>query len=81
MAFTDKLKNLQSVVDIYAKLDKHGDGIEASAKATEKFMQGQAKHAAAIVGKEGSTDGAGSSVMSSPGIPPCWWACCRAASN
>jgi hypothetical protein len=70
MAFTDKLKNLQSVVDIYAKLDKHGDGIEASAKATEKFMQGQAKHAAAIVGKEGSTDGAGSSVMSSPGIPP-----------
>jgi hypothetical protein len=70
MAFTDKLKNLQSVVDIYAKLDKHGDGIEASAKATEKFMQGQAKHAAAIIGKEGTTDGAGSSVMSSPGIPP-----------
>jgi hypothetical protein len=70
VAFTDKLKNLQSVVDIYAKLDKHGDGIEASAKATEKFMQGQAKHAAAIIGKEGSTDGAGSSVMSSPGIPP-----------
>jgi hypothetical protein len=70
MAFTDKLKNLQSVVDIYAKLDKHGDGIEASAKNTEKFMQGQAKHAAAIIGKDGTTDGAGSSVMSSPGIPP-----------
>lgn len=69
MAFNDKLKQLQSVVEIYAKLDKHGDGIEESMKNTEKYMAGSAKSAVAISGKDGGTTGAGSSVMASPGVP------------
>ena len=69
MAFNDKLKQLQSVVDIYAKLDKHGDGIEASMKNTEKYMAGSAKSASQMAGKDGELNGAGSSVMASPGLP------------
>jgi hypothetical protein len=68
--FDDKLKKLMTVVDLYKSVDKTFDGIEASAKNTEKHMEGQVKHAGKLAGKDGATDGAGASVMASPGIPP-----------
>ena len=70
MAWNDKLKQLQSVVDVFSKLDKHGDGFEDSMKNAQKSLEGSAKSAAAIAGKEGAANGVGTSVMSSPGIPP-----------
>jgi hypothetical protein len=70
MAWNEKLKQLTSVVDIYSKLDKFGDSFEESWKNTSKYIEGSTKNAAAMAGKEGATNGVGSSVMSSPGIPP-----------
>ena len=70
MAWNDKLKQLQSVVDVFSKLDKHGDGFEDSMKNAQKSLEGSAKSAAAIAGKEGAANGVGTSVMASPGIPP-----------
>lgn len=70
MAWNDKLKQLQSVVDVFSKLDKHGDGFEDSMKNAQKALEGSAKSAAAIAGKDGASNGVGTSVMASPGIPP-----------
>ena len=70
MAWNDKLQQLQSVVDVFSKLEKHGDGFEDSMKNAQKSLEGSAKSAAAIAGKEGASNGVGTSVMASPGIPP-----------
>jgi hypothetical protein len=68
--WNDKLKNLTSVVDVFKELHKYGDGFEDSMKNAQKSVQATAKDAAAIAGKEGAQNGVGTSVMSSPGIPP-----------
>lgn len=70
MAWNDKLKGLTSVVDIFKSLDKSADGFEDSMKNAQKAIHASAKDAAKMFGKEGAQNEAGTSVMSSPGIPP-----------